>query len=704
MKTLFALIALWLLLAGTSSAQLITSQSAGTPSATGATITWTTCAAANSQVNYGTDATYGSQTTLDATSVTSHSVAITGLSSAVIYHFQVVSTDAGGATVTGADGTFTTAGVSVAVTTNPSNTTACAGTTVTLSAAATGTPAPSVQWKQSTDGGSTYANIAGATSPIYSFTAMAGQNGYKYEAVFTNAGGSATSSAATLTVNTSPVVTTQPISTSVTAGGTATFVAAGSGTPSPTVQWQQSIDGGTTWANISGAVSGTLTLAGTTVGQNGYKYRAAFTNSCSVVYSSTVTLTVASSQTYNLSFSASSARTSGAFLQGASLSGTKYLFTSLANSATTFNISGVAKVCFWLDDVAMLGTPLCRFSSPFDFSVGGTVPVFKQVNAATPQTPTSPVTVNYTAAQTAGDLNVVIVGRNNSTSNVTAVTDSKGNTYTLINALGISGVRQGIYYAKNIVAATAGSNTVTVTFDVAPPFPDVRILEYSGIDTVAPLDTNQGASGNSSIADSGAAVTTFANDLLVGAATTAGAFTASGAGFTTRILTTPDADIAFDKNVNAVGSYNATATQSATALWAIQLAAFKAASSVSGWDTTKVSNATHTLTQQVTTTSGATETDTATFMVSNTVTHSVDLAWVKGTATNAVTYNVYRATGACGGTFGAASTRLASGLAAAAYTDTTVASGTTYCYAVTQIDSVTALPSPLSSLVPAVIP
>ena len=41
--------------------------------------------------------------------------------------------------------------------------------------------------------------------------------------------------------------------------------------------------------------------------------------------------------------------------------------------------------------------------------------------------------------------------------------------------------------------------------------------------------------------------------------------------------------------------------------------------------------------------------------------------------------------------------------AAAAYTDTTVASGTSYCYAVTEVDSVTALQSPNSNLSTAVI-
>jgi len=86
------------------------------------------------------------------------------------------------------------------VTTNPRNKTVSAETSVSFTAAATGTPAPTVQWQVSTDGGKTWSNITGATTTTLTFTATASQNGYKYRAVFTNSAGSATTSAATLTV------------------------------------------------------------------------------------------------------------------------------------------------------------------------------------------------------------------------------------------------------------------------------------------------------------------------------------------------------------------------------------------------------------------------------------------------------------------------------------------------------------------------
>ena len=48
---------------------------------------------------------------------------------------------------------------------------------------------------------------------------------------------------------------------------------------------------------------------------------------------------------------------------------------------------------------------------------------------ATPQTPQSTVPVTYPAAQTSGNLNVVIVGWNDGVNFVSSVTDSKGNQY-----------------------------------------------------------------------------------------------------------------------------------------------------------------------------------------------------------------------------------------------------------------------------------
>ena len=199
---------------------------------------------------------------------------------------------------------------------------------------------------------------------------------------------------------------------------------------------------------------------------------------------------------------------------------------------------------------------------------------FVQVNAATPQSATSSVTVAFTKAQTAGNLNMVVVGWNDTTTTIQSVADNLGNPYVLAaGPVKGTGLTQSIYYAKNILG---GSNSVIVTFSKAASFPDVRVLEYSGADTNSPLDVVASASGNSASANSGSATTTAANELIFGANTVATGNLTAGTSFTTRIITTPDSDLAEDRTVTTTGSYNATATLISSGPWVMQMVALKA--------------------------------------------------------------------------------------------------------------------------------
>lgn len=77
------------------------------------TVTWTTNEAADSQVEYSTDTSYSSSTSVTDTSprVTSHSVPLTGLTAGTLYHYRVQSKDAAGNPATPVTGTFTTTSV-----------------------------------------------------------------------------------------------------------------------------------------------------------------------------------------------------------------------------------------------------------------------------------------------------------------------------------------------------------------------------------------------------------------------------------------------------------------------------------------------------------------------------------------------------------------------------------------------------------------
>ena len=88
---------------------VISSVSASTPDTTSTTITWTTNESSDSKVSYGTvSGTYDANST-DASSVTSHSIALSSLTSGTAYYFVAVSTDATGNAATSTEGTFTTA-------------------------------------------------------------------------------------------------------------------------------------------------------------------------------------------------------------------------------------------------------------------------------------------------------------------------------------------------------------------------------------------------------------------------------------------------------------------------------------------------------------------------------------------------------------------------------------------------------------------
>jgi hypothetical protein len=185
--------------------------------------------------------------------------------------------------------------------------------------------------------------------------------------------------------------------------------------------------------------------------------------------------------------------------------------------------------------------------------------------------------VTYASAQVAGDLNVVFVGWEQATSGVQSITDSLGNTY--VPAIGPtvnpSGATQIVYYAKNIAAAGAGTNKVTVTFNSSVSFPDVRALEFSGASTDNPVDATVSSIGSGTALTSGALTTTTANDLLVAGGYVQHTYTGgAGTGYTQYLVSTWN--LVEGAVVTATGSYIATST-STSGYWLMQQVAFRAA-------------------------------------------------------------------------------------------------------------------------------
>ena len=228
---------------------------------------------------------------------------------------------------------------------------------------------------------------------------------------------------------------------------------------------------------------------------------------------------------------------------------------------------------------ALLAAGACGRSDERTFSsVEQAVSIaFVQLNYATPQSSVSTVSVPFKATQSAGNLNVVVVGWNDTTSRVSSVTDTKGNAYQLaVGPAAVPGaLTQSIYYAKNIVAAAAGANTVRVSFTAAALYPDIRILEYGGMDQLSPVDVTASATGSTSTSSTPPVATTTSPDLLFAANTVATWTRGAGSGWTNRVITTPDGDIAEDRTVSTAGSYGSSAPLGGPGPWVMQMVAFK---------------------------------------------------------------------------------------------------------------------------------
>jgi len=150
-------------------------------------------------------------------------------------------------TVTASDGTLTASDTFVlkaiagpAISTHPASIAVITGQTATFSVSATGAAPLAYQWQRSTTGGTSWSNV-GANSASYTSPAtVAGDSGSQFRCVVSNAAGSATSNAATLTVNLPAVsLAASDPSAAETGGNVGTFTLTRNGgtAASLTVQW-----------------------------------------------------------------------------------------------------------------------------------------------------------------------------------------------------------------------------------------------------------------------------------------------------------------------------------------------------------------------------------------------------------------------------------------------------------------------------------
>jgi phosphatidylethanolamine-binding protein (PEBP) family uncharacterized protein len=229
------------------------------------------------------------------------------------------------ATVTSAQGCFSSTPITITVNQLPFIVTQpvalaaplCPGFNVTYTVVATGAGL-TYQWRKAgvplVNGGlPNLSSISGATTNALTITNVGAANAGSYDVVVSGTcPPPVTSNAVTLVVASAPTITTQPSNTTICAIGgsvpaqtTAVLNVVTTGTPPPTIfQWQISTNGGGTWTNMVNTAStaspfynnvftSALTIGNAPVSINGFQYRLIITNSCGqTVTSNAVTLTV----------------------------------------------------------------------------------------------------------------------------------------------------------------------------------------------------------------------------------------------------------------------------------------------------------------------------------------------------------------------------------------------------------------------------
>ena len=188
-------------------------------------------------------------------------------------------------------------------TTDPKDTTVCAGNTVTFAVTGTGTGL-GYQWQAKSPSGS-FANIGNGvqytgvnTATLSVITPAYALNGYQYRCIVSGncSPPAVTSNAATLTLNPIAIISAQPVNVNSCEGSTVSFSVTATG-PGLVYQWREKIGSGS-FNNItdggvySGATTSTLTLTGITTAMNTNQYMCVITAGTCPVNSANASLTV----------------------------------------------------------------------------------------------------------------------------------------------------------------------------------------------------------------------------------------------------------------------------------------------------------------------------------------------------------------------------------------------------------------------------
>ncbi len=340
------------------------------------------------------------------------------------------------------------------ITAQPVSQSVTAGQTATFSVTATGTAPLSYQWQNNG------AAISGATSASYTTPATTtADDGAQFTVVVSNSAGSVTGNSATLIVNVTlvtPSIISQPTSQTVTAGQTATFSMAASGTVPLSYQWQRNA------VNIAGATAATYTTPATTTSDSGATFRVVVSNAAGTATSSAATLTVNSAPAPAIQVSPTSI-TFGNVVVGTNLSQILIINNTGTSTLTISQMTATGS-----------GFSVSGFSLPLNISAGQqTTVTVAFLPAAVGSTsgnisiasnaPTSPNSLTLTGTGIAATFTLGISPTSLTFGNVTTGTSSAAQSMMIANTGNSNMLISQITLSATGYAMTGGSAPVTLT-------------------------------------------------------------------------------------------------------------------------------------------------------------------------------------------------------------------------------------------------
>ncbi len=355
-------------------------------------------------------------------------------------------------------------GPGVVLAISPNNTLVCLGDAVNLQSTITsgGYTNPQYQWQYSSNGGTTWSYISGATSPNYNITAVASSQAGMYQLLVSENGNINLSScrivAGTLTFSISSGVSVAPnaticpgILTTLTATGATSYLwnnglTTNSITVNPSVTTNYTVTG-SVGTCTSQAVSTISVIASPTI---------TVTPTLSAICSGqTTTFTASGANTYTWNSSATLNTTSGSVVIASPLSTTNYNVIGTLNTCTSQAVSSVSVLASPTISLN-LNTNICLGTNSSATLIATGANSYSWVNASTLSSSTGSVVIATPNATT----NYTVTGFNSACSNTAIITVSVNATPT-ITSLTHSNTTCGLSNGSATVTSSPSSNTYT---------------------------------------------------------------------------------------------------------------------------------------------------------------------------------------------------------------------------------------------------